>query len=346
MKYRLNKLTPKTTNHFKINDFEIELEKPMVKEISNYHIEGKELEKIKVKTIIKTKKLETKIGLDFPKYLEIKITIPENVRIKDPIQLTHSFQKEELLPTNIIIHYEKSSEANFIIKYDSIDSNIHWNYTRENISLEENAKGNITYWNNLNQNSINMIAFEGEIKDNSNLTHNLIDNGGNIRVYNADIDNKGYHAENIFNMIYIGKGNQKIDINYNFKNISKKSINRLTVEGVLSDYSKKNFRGIIDFKKESVDSIGEENENCVLLSNTCKSTSLPMLLCEEENVVGSHGESSGKVSKDKLFYLMSRGFSKKEAERFIVMANFNNIIKEIPNIQLQEEIKEIISNSI
>ncbi len=346
MKYRLNTLTPKTTNHFKINDFEIELEKQKVKEISNYQIDGKELEKIKVKTTIKEEKLDTKIGLDFPKYLEIKITVPKNTVLNNPIQLTHSFQKEELLPTNIIIHYEKSSQANFIIKSDSMDSNTHWNYTKESINLEENSKGNITYWNNLNHNSINMIAFEGIIKENTQLTHNLIDNGGNIRVYNADINNEGYQAKNYFHMIYIGKENQKIDMNYNFKNISKKSMNKLTVEGVLSDYSEKNFRGIIDFKKGSVDSIGEENENCVLLSDTCKSRSLPMLLCEEENVVGSHGESSGKVSKDKLFYLMSRGFSKKEAERFIIMANFNNIIKEIQNIQLQEEIKEIISNSI
>lgn len=346
MKYRLNRLIPKTTNNFKINDFEIELEKPIIKEISNYQIEGQELEKIKIETTIKTKKLETKIGLDFPKYLEIKIIVPENTSLNNPIKLTHPFQKEELLPTNIIINYEKSSQAYFIIQYNSIDSNIHWNYTKETIQVEENAKGNITYWNNLNQNSINMIAFEGEIKDNSYLTHNLIDNGGNIRVYNADIENKGYQANNHFNMIYIGKENQKIDINYNFKNISKKSINKLTVEGVLSDNSQKKFRGTIDFKKGSVGSVGEENENCILLSDTCKSTSLPMLLCEEENVVGSHGESSGKVSKDKLFYLMSRGFSKKEAERFIVMANFNNIIKEIPSNSLQEQIKEIISNII
>lgn len=346
MKYRLNKLTPKTTNHFKVNDFEIDLEKPIIKEISNYQIDGKELEKIKFETTIKEKKLETKIGLDFPKYLEIKITVPENTILNEPIQLTHSFQKEELLPANIIIHYEKSSQANFIIKYESIDSNTHWNCTKENISLEENSKGNITYWNNLNQNSINMIAIEGDINDNTNITHNLIDNGGDIRVYNADIENKGYQAKNIFNMIYIGKDNQRIDINYNFKNISKKSINKLIVEGVLSDYSKKNFRGTIDFKKGSVDSIGEENENCILLSDNCKSTSLPMLLCEEENVVGSHGESSGKVSKDKLFYLMSRGLSKKEAERFIVMANFNNIINKIPSNYLQEEIKEMVSNTI
>lgn len=346
MKYQLNQLAVKTTNHFRVNHFEVELEKPVVKEIAEYKIEGLGKNQLKIKQTIKDKKMDTRIGLSFDKYLEVKITVPKGTMIKEPIQLIYQFQKEQSLPSIIMIHYEESSSANFIVKYESVDSFVHWNYTKENVVLEENAKGNITYWNHLNHNSINMIAFEGEVHDNSELTHNLIDYGGNIRVYNAFIENKGYQANNFFNMIYIGKEKNKIDINFDFKNISKKSINRLVVEGALSDWAEKIFRGTIDFKKGSIDAVGEENENCVLLSDTCRSRSLPMLLCEEESVVGSHGESSGKVSKDKLFYLMSRGFSKKEAEHFIVMANFNRILNEIPDEKLQEEIKETISSEI
>ena len=90
----------------------------------------------------------------------------------------------------------------------------------------------------------------------------------------------------------------------------------------------------------------QESENCLLLSDTAISRSLPMMLCHEEDVEGSHGVSTGKVSKDKLFYLMTKGLSKKEAERLIVKANFNSVIQSIKEEKIQEEILEKIENMI
>lgn len=342
MEYRLNKLETKTTNHFKINDFEIELEIPEVQNLLEYKIESNE--QIIVETIIKNKPLKTKIGLTFPKYIETNITIPKNTVIKNPINITKLLQ-ETIFPNKLNITCEESSIANFIIEYSTSDSNNHWNYTNEYIILKRNSQVSLTYYSDLNKKDINMISYEGLVGKDAKLTHNLIDISGNIRVYNADIDALDY-SENIFNMIYLGKNKNKIDINYNFKNIGKKSINNLIVEGSLSEEAHKNFRGIIDFKKGAENATGKERENCVLLSDKCKSRSLPMLLCEEDCVYGAHGESTGKVSKDKLFYLMSRGFSKKEAEQFIIMANFQKIVNEIPDSKLQEKISAAITKKI
>jgi len=137
-----------------------------------------------------------------------------------------------------------------------------------------------------------------------------------------------------------------IDINYNLENIGKKTTNNLIVEGALDNNSKKNFRGIIDFKEGATSSIGQENENCILLSDTCRTRSLPALLCHEEDVVGAHGESSGKIPKEKLFYLMSRGYTEKEAEKLIVIANFNSIINKINDEETKQELLDKINELI
>lgn len=50
----------------------------------------------------------------------------------------------------------------------------------------------------------------------------------------------------------------------------------------------------------------------MLLSDKAKSKALPMLLCTEEDVEGSHSTATGKVDESELFYLMTRGFSKKK----------------------------------
>lgn len=340
MKYKLNELETKTTNNFKINNLEIELSLPQVEDLNEYIVNPNK--NIKIETRIRNKSLKTKIGLTFSKYLETKIIIPKNTIIEEPINITKILQ-ESIFPNKLIIICEESSLVNFIIEYKS--NNKTFNYTNESITMKKNSKANITYYNNLNKDSINMISYEGLVGENAKLTHNLIDISGNIRVYNADIDALDY-SENNFNMIYFGKDSNIIDINYNFKNIGKKSINNLIVEGALSDTSIKNFRGTIDFLKGSENSIGQEQENCTLLSDKCKARSLPILLCAEDCVSGSHGESTGKVNKEKIFYLMSRGFSKKEAERLIVMANFQKIINKIPSKEVQEKITEAITKKI
>ena len=67
-----------------------------------------------------------------------------------------------------------------------------------------------------------------------------------------------------------------------------------------------------------------------------------MLLCHEDDVNGEHGVSSGKIDPKKLFYIMTKGISYEDTRKLIIKANFNNIINEIPDEELQAKIIEII----
>ena len=80
----------------------------------------------------------------------------------------------------------------------------------------------------------------------------------------------------------------------------------------------------------------------MLLSDTAKSLALPMLLCSEEEVEGNHSSSAGKIGEKELFYMMSRGFTLKEAQKLMVRARFNKILEKIKD----EELKEQILNEI
>lgn len=76
----------------------------------------------------------------------------------------------------------------------------------------------------------------------------------------------------------------------------------------------------------------------MLLSETARSISLPMLLCKEEDVEGNHSTSAGKIGTKELFYIMSRGFSKTNAMKLIVRAKFNKILEKIEDEELKNEI--------
>ena len=342
MKYTLNKLHEKTTNNFKINDITLELELPIINKFHDYEIESNKLDKIVFEIKEVDEEVNTKIGLTLPKQKVINITIPKFVEVKDPIIITYNFKDNDTLVDTLNIKYEESSSADIILKYKSQDNGEHFHHYKENLINEKKSNGSITIVDLLNDNSKNFTAIENKTYENSTITHNIVDIGGNVRLTNINSDSIEYASNNYINNIYIGKDNDIIDMNYYLKNIGKNTNNNLKVEGALKDKSRKNFRGTIDFVTGCTKSVGIENENCVLLSDDVIARSLPELLCGEDDVQGAHGISSGKVDKEKLFYLMARGYSKKEAERMIIIANFTSLINEIKDDTIKEEILERI----
>ena len=336
---KLNELRSRTTNGFKVNNLDIELELNELNTDKLYEVNG-----IEVSQIIKNEEITSKVGLTYSKYLELTITVDKTY--SNPVLVNYNFSNNDYLVSKVIINYKKNSSCDFIFNYKSLDTNKHFNYLVEEINTEEYCNGSITYINNLNDLSTNIMSFNDTVLEESTITHNLIDINGSIRIYNSDLNSVGFNSKNYFNNIYIGKNNDLIDINYDMKNIGKSSINNLKVEGCLKDNSKKTFRGIIDFVEGCTKSTGIENENCVLLSDTCIAKSIPILLCHEDDVVGAHGESTGRISEDKLFYLMSRGLSRKESEKLIILSNFTSIINEIKDETVKEEILNTIEKRV
>jgi len=332
MEYILNEIPIKTTNNFNINNLKIKLDIPTNLEFKKYK------SNIDIKYNI-IDNFDSKIGLKFNKSLSIDINIKD--KINDNIELLYEFNNNDTLIDTININYLENSEANIIIKYKSLDNNKHFHHLKENLNVSKNAKGSITILNLLNNKSTNLVSIETNIDDNSIITHNLIDLGSNIKINNIySIVNN--NSKSILNNIYLGLNNDIIDMNYNYINKGIKSTNIIESQGVLNNKSTKKFRGTIDFIKGCSESIGSENENCVLLSDDSVSSSVPILLCGEENVIGNHSVSSGKIDENKLFYLMSRGLDLSESKKLIIMSNFNKIINNITDERTKEEILNII----
>lgn len=342
MEYILNKLPVKTTNNFKVNDLKIDLEIPDIKNRSGFVIDNNKLD---ITQEVINKKMVSKIGLEFSKFLNINITIPKNTKIDESIILEYDFNDDDSLVDMLNINYEENSLCNLVIIYKSNDNGNHFHHLLSKIKGGTNSRGNITYINLLNDVSNNFVAIENDLLDNSFITNNVIDIGANLKVNNIYSDTYK-EATSCLNNIYLGFRENIIDMNYYMNNIGENSKNIMRVEGAIDDNTKKVFRGTIDFKGGCKGSIGDENENCVLLSDNVISRSLPQMLCHEEDVVGSHGVSSGKVDEDKLFYIMTHGYSKKEAEKLIVMANFSKILNNINDKEIREEIISIIEEKI
>ena len=144
---------------------------------------------------------------------------------------------------------------------------------------------------------------------------------------------------------YLGNDRKAIDVNYNAIQRGRRTDVKMSFDGVLKDRSEKAFRGTIDFRKGSKGSKGDEQENVLLLSDDVVNKTLPIILCEEEDVEGRHGASIGQLDDDILFYMASRGIDRKEAEQIMVRARLGAVVREIPDLLLRAELMNKIEEA-
>lgn len=340
MQYIINETPLKTTNNFKINNLKIDLD---IKEetINDLIINTKEINKLKVKNSIQDN-FNSKIGLSHNKYKKIELDVLES--IKEPINISYDFTKSKYLVSEIVINLKENTNSIFLISLNSKEK--VFTNTKIIVNGSNYSKSNITFINLLDKESINIVSFENYLSESSEVTHNFIDLGSNIKISNYYSELSGDNSKNYLNNMYYGSNNERIDMNYHIKSIGKRTNSNILVQGALNDNSIKSFKGTIDFIEGCTKSNGEENENCILLSNTSKSRSLPMLLCHEEDVTGSHGVSTGKIDVTKLFYLMAKGISEEEAKKLVLYANYQQVINKIPNTETREKIVEEINKKI
>lgn len=317
--------------------------------ISNEHTKFENINYIDFDENIEITQDTSIIDLSYGNGEETEENVKKNSNVKLRIELKKSSEKENIinfvfdekntqLIDDIEIICSENVSGKLTIKYSSKSnlSKVHNGIIRTNLKINSNLK--LTIINLLDLNTNNLIAMESILEKNSKLEYNIVDFGGKSSVTNYYSNLIGEYSENILNTAYIGTNNQVLDLNYIVDTKGKNTKIDMDVQGAIKDEAKKHFKGTINFKRGCKKAVGNENEFCMLLSDRAKSISLPMLICDEEDIVGNHATAAGKVDNKELFYIMSRGLTEEEAKTLLVKAKFNRVVNRITNDELKNEI--------
>ncbi|MCD7957848.1 MAG: SufD family Fe-S cluster assembly protein [Lachnospiraceae bacterium] len=128
---------------------------------------------------------------------------------------------------------------------------------------------------------------------------------------------------------YLLDNKESLDMNYLAYQTGAKTTSRMDVSGVLRGSSKKLFRGTIDFRNGAVGAKGDEKEDVLLLSDGVENRTVPLILCEEEDVEGNHGATIGRLDESLLFYLSSRGIEENEIYEMMARARIDALCADI-----------------
>ncbi len=135
----------------------------------------------------------------------------------------------------------------------------------------------------------------------------------------------------------------ELDINYIARHRGAKTDSNINVSGVLQNTAVKRFRGTIDFIYGSVAATGNEKEDVLLLDEDVVNKTVPIILCEEEDVEGNHGATIGRLSEDLEFYLQSRGLDKDSIYKLMSMSALMSVCRSISDEETKEELLGYLS---
>ena len=149
---------------------------------------------------------------------------------------------------------------------------------------------------------------------------------GKIRIQN---DLNGPGATSRVTGAYFADGSQHLDYDTFQEHIAPSTESDFAFKGALREHAHAVWRGMIRVEEDAQKTNAYQENRNLLLSDSAHADSIPGLEILANDVRCTHGATIGRVNREELFYLMTRGLSRPEAERLIVRGFFQDILDRI-----------------
>lgn len=144
----------------------------------------------------------------------------------------------------------------------------------------------------------------------------------------------------------VGYGKQIIKLFSLQDHLREESVSDLLIKSVLFEEAKLYYEGLIRIEKGAQHSNAYQKNQNLLLSKTSWADSRPKLEILANDVRCTHGATIGKIGKDELYYLQTRGLGQTAATRLIVDGFFTDVVKRVPDESIQEELSKALTSRI
>jgi Fe-S cluster assembly protein SufD len=142
--------------------------------------------------------------------------------------------------------------------------------------------------------------------------------------------------------LYFGDDSQHFDHNTRQDHLAPNTSSDLLYKGALDAASRAVFRGIIKVHPQAQKTDAYQTNRNLLLSDDARADSLPNLEIQADDVKCSHGATVGQLDEESRFYLMSRGLSREQAERLVVMGFLGEVLSRLPLGGVVEKVTNVI----
>ncbi len=182
----------------------------------------------------------------------------------------------------------------------------------------------------------------GQQKDDSVYTTDTVTFSGEVIRNNATIEADGSFCESNLYGLCIGKDDMHVDNHTRMNHVQPDCNSNELYKHVLNDESTAVFNGKVFVSRGSQRIDAYQQNDTIVLTNDANIYTKPELEIYADDVVCSHGATTGQVNEEGVFYLRSRGLSERRARILMLQAFTDEVLSEFKI----DALRDYITNKI
>jgi Fe-S cluster assembly protein SufD len=265
------------------------------------------------------------------------VVVPKNVQLEKPLYVRIAVTGQTFW--RLVIVAEEGSRASLIEEYASPapDTAAYSNAVTE-LFVEQGAKLEYVSLQNLSTETWHFATHHARVGRDGELdwvAGGFGSKKGKTRIQN---DLSGSGATSRVTGAYFADGDQHLDYDTFQEHIAPNCESDFAFKGALRDNATAVWRGMIRVEPDAQKTNAYQECRNLMLSKTAHAVPIPGLEILANDVRCTHGATVSRVDLEQLFYLMSRGLSRTEAERLIVRGFFQDVLDRIELAPVREAV--------
>ncbi|MFA1794014.1 Fe-S cluster assembly protein SufD [Bacillus velezensis] len=275
--------------------------------------------------------------------------VPKNVQVETPVQAVYVHESNDTaLFNHVLIVAEDHSSVTYVENYISTvnPKEAVFNIISE-VVTGDNASVTYGAVDNLSAGVTTYVNRRGAARGRDSRIEwalGLMNDGDTISENTTNLYGDGTYGDT--KTVVVGRGEQTENFTTQIIHFGKASEGYILKHGVMKDAASSIFNGIGKIEHGASKANAEQESRVLMLSEKARGDANPILLIDEDDVTAGHAASVGRVDPIQLYYLMSRGIPKEEAERLVIYGFLAPVVKELPIEGVKKQLVSVIERKV
>lgn len=274
--------------------------------------------------------------------------VPKNVEIEKPIEaeLVQDNTQDQPLISHILVVADRGSKVKFIQHLTTVGDQANPANMMIELIARDNSEIDFSSLDELGAQTHTYFKRRADIGRDAHVEWavGLMSDGNTVGDMDSELLGEGGYANS--KMIAVTTRKQEVGVNNRVTNHGKHTTGLINQRGVILENSELIFNGIGQIIHGAHGSKADQQNRVLIMSDQARGDANPILLIDENDVEAGHAASVGPVDPHQMYYLMSRGIPRKQAERMVIRGFLGAVLSAIPAADVRNKLVEILERKL
>lgn len=275
------------------------------------------------------------------------VHVPRNQAVELPLHVVNYNTKSGATMGHVLVVVEENAQATMQVEYASADGETHSSYIGATELIVGDA-GNLRYVSlqDWNRETYEFSHQRGIVGRDAQLDWVNGVMGSRLTKAFIEVDAVGQGSNARVSGFFFADKNQFFDLDTQQNHNAPLTNTDLLFKGAAKDQARTLWQGMIKSLPQMQKIDGYQVCRNLMLSDDARMDSIPGLEIEADDVACSHAATFGTLEEEPIYYLMSRGISRPQAQLMVIDGFFDELLQRIPFERVRERLMSEIEAKI